>query len=186
MAFVGLVLARYLPDRRFLYGLVVTGAGVGFSAPALLALWLGPRFFLPGIAGLVSALLAGLAAALRLLVVAFRPDPSQGLLEVVMWREILLGVPIALAVSGLVLGAHVVQRTIALPPGGLGPRVVKVDLAASILGLAGALYTLGPLFMSLGLPLNHWTFLGLVLLGFTAFLVVTLLETLTRRRKRRP
>jgi hypothetical protein len=147
------------------------------------AVFLGNRLFATGVTGPVSALLAGISAVLRLLLVASRPNPAEGPVQVLMWREILLGAPLVLATVALFLGAYAVHRTIALPPGGLAPRPVKLDLGAAILGLAGALFTLGPLFRSLGVPLNHWTFLGLVALGFAAFLVVTLLERIFGRGK---
>ena len=44
------------------------------------------------------------------------------------------------------------------------------------MALAAALYTLGPVLASLGVPLNHWTFLGLVGLAAVAFAAVTLYE----------
>ncbi|MDY0002373.1 MAG: hypothetical protein RBU30_13840 [Polyangia bacterium] len=183
IAFLGLLGARHLPGKQFLYGLLVTGAGLGLAAAALVAVFLGNRLFATGVTGPVSALLAGISAVLRLLLVASRPNPAEGPVQVLMWREILLGAPLVLATVALFLGAYAVHRTIALPPGGLAPRPVKLDLGAAILGLAGALFTLGPLFRSLGVPLNHWTFLGLVALGFAAFLVVTLLERIFGRGK---
>lgn len=185
VAFAGLALARYLPDRQFLYGLLLTGAGLGIAVVALVVLLLGRRILTTGVTGLVAFLLAGAAAGLRLALMASRPEARGGAPLVVMWREILLGVPFTLAVAALALGAHAAGRTIALPPGGLASRAAKADLVTSILGLAGGLYTLGPLLTSFGFPLNHWTFLGLVGLGLAAFLVVTLLERLFGGGKRK-
>ena len=97
-------------------------------------------------------------------------------MPVVMHREILVGVPVTVATFALVLGAWAIYRTVSLPPGGLSEAGRKNDLLAGIVALAAALYTLGPLLSSLGIPLNHWTFLGLVALGFIAFVLATAYE----------
>ncbi len=178
LCLAGLVVAQQVSSHSFLYGLVVSGGGIGTFLAALAAQLLGSRLWRPGVAGGVAVALAAAAALGRVGLALSRPDPSAAPPRIVMWREIALGVPIALALAALVLGAHVAQRTIALPPGGLAPRARKLDLAGAVLALAGALYTLGPLFQSLGLPLNHWTFLGLVLLAAIAFLLVSTFEWL--------
>jgi hypothetical protein len=129
-----------------------------------------------GVLGPVAAVLAAVAAGLRAYLLATVPKLVEGPVPVVMHREILLGVPVTLAAFSLVLATWAVYRTISRPAGGLSEPGRKNDLSAGIVALTAALYTLGPLLASLGVPLNHWTFLGLVGLGVLAFVLATLYE----------
>ena len=174
----GLVFARYLDERQFIYGLLIVGAGVGLMACAVAARVLGPKLWRPGTLGLFVAV-AGVGAALgRWLLLRSLSTAASGPPTLVMSREIMIGVPISLALCALFLGAYAIYRTFSLPPGGLRARAAQIDLAGGIAALTASLYTLGPLMSSFGVPLNHWTFLGLVALGITAFLAVTVYEKL--------
>lgn len=185
----GLALARYVESKSFLYGLVLAGAGIGLGACGLLALALGRRLFSSGTEGLVGAGLGLAAAGLRVGLILARPAPRPGMPTppVLMWREILVGTPLALSAAAILLGAHLGLRTVSLPPGSLKQGRARLDLVGSVVALAGALYAFGPLFRSFGVPLNHVTFLGLVLLGLLAFALASALEWIfgLRGRKRR-
>jgi hypothetical protein len=177
LALGGLVAAQVIDTRAFLYGLLAVGAGLGLLAAAAVFLAVGwDRVIRPGAAGAYALGLGLAGAAAHLALVLTRPRTGSGPPAIVMSREIFLGVPPALALLSLLLGAHVVYRSLSLPPGGLREPGRRPDVALGGAALAASLYTLGPLLGSLGVPLNHWTFLTLVALGFIGFLVASLLE----------
>jgi hypothetical protein len=173
----GLAVAQVVQSNSFLLGLVLSGFGIGLACAALVALGVGAeRIFLPGVEGWLAFGLGGAAALGRMVLILNRPQVGNGPPPVIMVREIFFGVPLALALCSLLLGAHVVYRTVSLPPGGLREPGRRSDLLAGGLALSGALYTLGPLLQSFGVPLNHWTFIGLAALGALGFLVASLIE----------
>lgn len=176
LALGGMLYARYADGRQLVYGLITVGAGAGLMLCALAARVLGRRLWNPGVLGPFLALTAVGAALLRLFLIASRPRPTEGPLQIVMTREMLIGAPLAMSCFSLLLGSYAVYRAISLPPGGLSERGPRLDLLGGIAALAASLYTLGPLLTSLGVPLNHWTFLGLVALGVLAFALVSLYE----------
>jgi hypothetical protein len=119
----GLVVAQVVQSHLFLLGLVISGFGIGLMAAAIAALALGAgRLFFPGVEGWFAFGLGGAAALGRLVLLMNRPQVGDGPPPVVMVREIFLGVPLVFALGGLILGAHVVYRTVSLPPGGLRER----------------------------------------------------------------
>lgn len=172
----GMLYARETPGKGFLMGLVVVGVGIGLMLAALVARALAHHLWRPGVLGPIAALLAGASAGVRVYLLSTVPKKVEGPLLVVMHREILIGVPVTLATFALVLATWAVYRTVSLPPGGLSEPGRKNDLIAGIAALAAALYTLAPLLASFGIPLNHWTFLGLVGLGLLGFVLVTIFE----------
>jgi hypothetical protein len=172
----GMVYARESVGKNFIMGLVVVGMGVGLMVGALVARAVGHNLWKPGVLGPVSALLAAAAAGARVYLLSTVPKKVEGPLPVVMTREILIGVPVTLAAFALVLATWAVYRTLSLQPGELSHPGRKNDIIAGIIALAAALYTLAPLLSSFGIPLNHWTFLGLVALGLVAFILATVYE----------
>lgn len=172
----GMLYARQTTGKGFLMGLVVVGVGIGLMVGALVARAVGRHLWRPGVLGPITALVAAAAAGVRVYLLSTVPQKAEGPLPIVMYREILIGVPVTLAALALVLATWAVYRTVSLPAGGLSKPGRKNDLMAGIVALAAALYTLAPLLSSLGIPLNHWTFLGLVALGFFAFALATVYE----------
>ncbi len=176
IAMGGMLYAREASGKAILNGLLVVGVGIGLMISALVARAVGNHLFRPGVLGPVMALLAGTGAGLRVYLMTTVPKKIDGPVAVVMHREILIGVPVTVATFAMVLGTWAIYRTVSLPAGGLSEAGRKNDLFAGIIALAAALYTLGPLLSSLGIPLNHWTFLGLVGLGLLAFGLATAYE----------
>jgi len=174
----GMLYAREATDKGFLMGLVVVGVGIGLMVGALVARAAGRHLWRPGVLGPITALVAAVAAGVRIYLLSTVPKKAEGPVPVVMHREILIGVPVTLAALALVLATWAVYRTVSLPAGGLSEPGRKNDLIAGVVALAAALYTLAPLLSSLGIPLNHWTFLGLVALGLFAFVLATAYEKL--------
>jgi len=172
----GMLYARETSGNNFLLGLVGVGVGVGLMVNALVARAMGRHLWRPGVLGPITALVAAVAAGVRVYLLSTVPKKVEGPLPVIMHREVLIGVPVTLAAFALMLATWAVYRTVSLPPGGLSEPGRKNDLIAGIAALAAALYTLAPLLSSLGIPLNHWTFLGLVALGLLAFVLATLFE----------
>ena len=179
LALGGLVAAQVIESRGFLYGLLAMGAGLALMAASVVGLGVGwARLIRPGAAGGYALGLGLAGAASHLALVLTRPRLGSGPPPIVMGREIFLGVPPALALLALLLGAHVVFRTLSLPPGGLREPGRRPDLALGGVALASSFYTLGPLLTSFGVPLNHWTFVTLVALGLLGVLVASVLERL--------
>lgn len=177
LALGGLVAAQAIETRGFLYGLLAMGAGLGLVAAAVVILSVGwDRMFRPGASGAYALGFGLTGAAAHVVLLLTRPRTGSGPPPIVMSREIFLGAPPALALLSLLVGAHVVYRSLSLPPGGLREPGRRLDLGLGGAALAVSLYTLGPLLGSLGVPLNHWTFLALVGLGLLGFLVASLLE----------
>jgi len=177
LALGGLVAAQVIETRGFLYGLLAMGSGLALMAASVVALAVGwERLIRPGSTGRYALGLGLGGAAAHLALVLTRPKLGSGPPPIVMSREVFLGVPPALALLALLLGAHVVFRSLSLPPGGLREPGRRPDLVLGGVALATSLYTLGPLFTSFGVPLNHWTFLTLVALGLLGFLAASLLE----------
>jgi len=174
----GMLYARESTGKSFIMGLVVVGVGLGLMVGALVVRAVGHHLWKPGLLGPISVLLAAMAAGARVYLLTTVPKKADGPLPVVMVREILMGVPVTLAAFALVLATWAVYRTVSLKPGELAQPGRKNDLIAGVTALAAALYTLGPLLSSLGIPLNHWTFLGLVALGLLAFILATAYEKL--------
>lgn len=176
VALGGMLHARSVEGKDILNGLLVVGVGIGLMVAALAARAAGRHLFRPGVLGPVTAVVAAVGVAIRVYLLSTVPQKAEGPLPVVMHREILIGVPVTLAAFALILSTWAVYRTVSLPAGGLSEAGRKNDLFAGVLALAAALYTLGPLLSSLGIPLNHWTFLGLVGLGVIAFGLATAVE----------
>ncbi len=172
----GMFYARQSAGKSFIMGLVVVGVGIGIMVGALVVRAVGHRLWKPGVLGPISVILAAGAAGARVYLLTTVPKKAEGPMPIIMVREILMGVPVTLAAFALVLATWAVYRTVSLPAGGVSQPGRKSDLFAGIIALAAALYTLGPLLSSFGIPLNHWTFLGLAGLGLLAFVLATLYE----------
>ncbi len=174
----GMFYARQTGGKGFIMGLVVVGVGIGLMAGALVVRAVGHHLWRPGVLGPISVLLAAAAAGARVYLLSTVPKKAEGPMPISMTREILTGVPVTLAAFALVLATWAVYRTVSLPVGGFAEPGRKNDLVTGVAALAAALYTLGPLLSSFGIPLNHWTFLGLAGLGLLAFVLATVYEKL--------
>jgi len=156
-AFVSLVLARYLGGWGFLLALV--GIAIGLSvalhaAVAGLLRWVARSERTPAMAAvLVSSAAALLGRAALKVTIGLDPEAAQRIDPFAMGTAAvaLTGALAGLGWSVLVLGRQ--------------PAPGIVHALGATLGISACLYTLGPLLLSLGLPVGPWTFLSLAAVG---------------------
>lgn len=165
-AFVALALARYLPSPAFIGALFALAVLVCIALFASIAGVLGrlsaDRTVPPAIAAVVSAAAAlfGRAALRALLGLGGEPttvDPVAFFLA-------------ALGLTGAVAG---VGWGVAALGGGSNRRWGWTEALLATAAIAACLYSLGPILLWLGVPVDHWTFLSLGALGVASFGVVS-------------
>jgi len=195
LALASLATARYITSPRWVDALLATGSFLGLASAMLVGLvlrrlarsaWLARPARTPGeaprrarrwkpVAALVLASSAALARAALL---------DQLAADTLAARTIHFG-RITLACSTVVWGGvALLWGTLAVTDaleGSRGTRWAEVVVGGA--GVTLALHSLAPLWLLLGLKINHWTLFGLFGLACLAYLAGRLYEWLARRRE---
>ena len=157
VAFASLVAARYLTSRGLVLGLFGIALGLGVTLQAVLAgtlRWATRSDRTPALAaGGIAAGGALLGRAALLVTIGLDPEAAHTIDPATMGTA-----AIALTSAFAGLGWSVIVLGRRPTPG--WPHAMIATLCAS-----ACLYTLGPLLLSLGMPVSPWTFLSLAALG---------------------
>lgn len=156
-AFCALVAARYLSSKHLIPCLASVALGAAVTAHAIAAgllRWATRSERTPALAAAaLSALAALLGRAALVVTIGLDPEAAQRIDPFAMGAA---AVALTGALAGLAWSVVVLGRR---------PAPGWPHMLAATLVISACLYTLGPLLLSLGLPVSPWTFLSLAAVG---------------------
>jgi len=157
VAFGSLVAARYLTSRGFVLSLFGIALGLGVTLQAAVAgtlRWATRSDRTPALAAAAIAAAAALLGRAALVVtIGLDPEVAQTIDPVAMTTA-------AVALTGALAGLGWSVMVLGRRPTPGWPQALVATLSVS-----ACLYTLGPLLLSLGVPVSPWTFLSLAAVG---------------------
>ena len=189
VAFVSLVLARYLSAPHWVYALFGIGLGLGGVAVALVGL-VCRRFLRPDERAVDRVVVVAIACALPALLLrhalleqAIRLAAGPVLID---FGQILAAMlSLVLGAAALVHGARGLGRLAAGQARRPSFWSKGLRFAGATFGVTVGLYCLAPLLRVFGFGVNHWTFLGLLALAGAAYGVQWLAARITTLRRRK-
>ena len=168
-----------MTGRHWSHGLYISAAGA--SLIGILFIILGMKrsqgdHFQAGSGGIIG--LAALAA--RLSYLKWRTIPKEGPKPIVLWEIVAMSFYWVAGLAALTLGALAILKVVTAPAGAISRRKSMYEFMLGGVGLTSGLYCFATVSRDLGLGVNHWTFIGLLALSGTAFLLASLFQRITK------
>lgn len=130
--------------------------------------------------------IVGLAAVgARLSYLRWRTIPKEGPKPIVLWEVIAISFYWVAGLAALTLGALAILQVVTAPTGAISRRKSMYDFMLGGVGFTSGLYCFATVSRDLGLGVNHWTFLGLLALSGTAFLLASLFNRATKNSEKK-